>query len=117
MARYLEAFEELNVSCKSYFLASDGISDVRKNIEIHLRERHAHHQQDKPLIVTLDYSQGDPYDAGGYRWRSFLSKLDADRVQNTIDFLTELEVSGDQEALKIRKRLIQMNIHTHTHCM
>lgn len=46
-----------------------------------------------PVIVTLDYSEGDPYGGGGYQWGAFLSKEEAGRVQNTIDLLTELEVS------------------------
>ena len=93
LPKYLDAFQEMNVSCQSYFLASDAIGNIRKQIIGELQQRQPSALK-MPLIVTLNYTQGDPYDEGGYRWASFLSKDEASRIGNTIDFLAEVEVSN-----------------------
>lgn len=92
LSKYLDALREMNVSCQSYFLASDAIGNIKNQIRNDL-----HHRQPSvskmPLIATLNYSQGEPYDDGGYRWASFGSRDEATRIQNTIDLLAEFEVS------------------------
>lgn len=93
LPKYLGAFEEMNVSCQSYFVASDAIGNIRKQIVGELQQRQPSALK-MPLILTLNYTQGDPYDEGGYRWASFLSKDEASRIGNTIGFLAEIEVSN-----------------------
>lgn len=101
---YLDAFKKLNVSCRSYFLASDEICNVKPEFEKELRRRLALHEQ-PPIISTLDYSsQGEPYGNGGYRWGSFLAKQEDCRVQDTIDMLAELEVSWYSTKYKQKRR-------------
>ena len=92
MSKYLDALKEMNVNCRSYFLASDAISSSKAELQQYLWRHHGP-RKEMPFIATLDYSEGGPYDAGGYRWGSFLSSDEAGRVQNTIDLLAEYEVS------------------------
>jgi hypothetical protein len=93
MSKYLDALKETNLECRSYFLASDAISSSKKQLRQYLWRHHGP-RNERPLIATLDYSEGGPYDADGYRWGSFLSSDEAGRVQNTIDLLAEYEVSS-----------------------
>lgn len=93
VSAYLDAVEKMNISCLLYFLASDDIKSVQQEFRNELKKR-AFSTGKTPYVATLNYSRGNPYTDGGYRWTSFLSKDEAGRVENTLDMLAELEVGG-----------------------